>query len=581
MKIFIKQLLATAILLISIGNLHAQENKHAQAMHTAFIETIHGKFPKNIKAKLESFNKDSATVAFGQWGCLDGGGLVPKEKIHVVTLSKSKSNVTAAIGPLYIDGHRFSFMQVPDDPLLPLRPILNAFDDQARYANSYYSYVAGDEQTVFPGVSIAWGEQGKSFHLDLDPKMNVRIIGFKDDDGFRSTYLLSWISTELDNDDSKQQLYGIEGIIYEFHCPKIKSIPQIESYNSDEYLKRMNAGLGVAHNLVRGLHKNNPERAKALNTDTLMEKIAYQFQYMTTNLYNSSETANINTSYDALLAKLQRMQKLCATAHPTELQAICHTLDKEIKNYPFQLSGKQADELCRITDIIANTVPEELRLQVTSARTDINAIRNQTADIDSLSDDDQEYLNRNFWKLSHEPVIYAQTDFTRKGEHYTGYSEKGYIEVNAEASKNFHAETNLHNLRPGRYRVSAVVRASETEHSGVHIFCQTGSETDAEMHHKEIPAIGNTGGNVWFSAFCRFEQRASANQGVYGLEMDKACVNGGQGYGWNRIYLDEITVRNDGNLTYGVSTRPEITNSRIINSHWFSACDFIVERIGD
>ena len=108
-----RQLLTIALLLTPISALLAQENKHAQAMHTAFVETINGKFPKNIKAKLESMNEDSATVADGTWGCLDGGGLVPKEKIHVVTLSKSKSNVTADIGPLYIDGHRFEFERVP------------------------------------------------------------------------------------------------------------------------------------------------------------------------------------------------------------------------------------------------------------------------------------------------------------------------------------------------------------------------------------------------------------------------------------------------------------------------------------
>ena len=34
-----KQLLITALLLMPIAWLHAQENKHAQAMYTAFVET--------------------------------------------------------------------------------------------------------------------------------------------------------------------------------------------------------------------------------------------------------------------------------------------------------------------------------------------------------------------------------------------------------------------------------------------------------------------------------------------------------------------------------------------------------------
>ena len=57
-----KQLLITALLLMPIAWLHAQENKHAQAMYTAFVETIYGKFPKNIEAKLKSMNEDSLIV---------------------------------------------------------------------------------------------------------------------------------------------------------------------------------------------------------------------------------------------------------------------------------------------------------------------------------------------------------------------------------------------------------------------------------------------------------------------------------------------------------------------------------------
>ena len=89
--------------------------------------------------------------------------------------------------------------------------------------------------------------------------------------------------------------------------------------------------------------------------------------------------------------------------------------------------------------------------------------------------------------------------------------------------------------------------------------------------------MGNTGGNVWFSALCRFEQRAGNKEVVYALDINKATANTGQGYGWNRIWLNEVTVYEDGTLTYGVTTRP---NSNY-NGSWFSACDFIVERVGD
>ena len=565
-----KQLMITVLLLMPAIWLHAQENKHAQAMRTAFVETIYGKFPKNIEAKLKSYNEDSIAVAWGEWGCLDGGGLVPKEKIHVVELSKTKSNVTASIGPLYIDGHRFSFNHVPDDPTLPLRPMLDAFDKQAPFANSYYSYTAGDEQAVFPGVKIAWGEQGQTFPLQLYPSMNTRIISFKDDDGFRSTYLLTWTDTELTDGDTKHKFYMVEGIIYEFHSPKIDNTPQMKSYDPDEYLNRTNTGLGVAHNLVRGLQKSDPERAKTLETDTMMEKgYGYKFQEMVAKLNGSSEIPNVYTSYDALQAKVHRMWELSRTANMTELEAILHTLNKEVDNYPFLLSCWQAEKLCGLTDALEATVPPGQRQQVASARKSINAKRNLTAGIDSLNEQDQDYLNRNFWRLSHD---HAGTQFTACGEHYSGDERKGYLEVKGDAGIGFEAETTLHGLRPGRYSVSAVVRASQAEHSNVYVFAKTGR---GKVITKEIPAMGRTGGNVWFSALCRFEKRASNDDFVTALDIDKTAANGGQGYGWNRIWLDDITVDDDGNLTYGVTTRP---NSNY-NGSWFSACDFIVERV--
>lgn len=578
-----RQLLIIALLLmpVSVTWLHAQENKHAQAMYRAFVETLHNKLPKTITAKWNPAKDDSVNVV---WNVLDGGGNVPKEKINVVMLSKTKSKVVAAVGPLYLDGHRFHFYNVPDDPTLPLRHILNAFDKQSPYASSYYSYVAGDEQAAFPGISIAFGEEGYPFPLSLDPRMNVRVIGFKDDDGFRSTYLLSWMSWEMNDADrpanANRKLYRVEGIIYEFHCPKLKSTPQVKAYNPDEYLERTNTALSVAQNMYFDMKSKEPERVKALATDTVAEMEQYSFQTMTTKLYNSPENPNLKTSYEALKAKLHRMVELSLTANPTELQVICHTLIKEVNNYPFQYSSWQVEELVRLTDTIASFMPKELKPQVASAQAVITAMRNLTADIDSLSENDQEYLNRNFWNLSHNPVVYTQTHFTGKGEHYSGDSQTGYFEVNANVCDGFHAETSLHDLRPGRYRVSAVVRAGKDEHSGAFIFCTTGNVTNGETHQKEIPAIGNSGGNVWFSALQRFVQRANAHEGVYALDMNKTTVSGGQGYGWNRIYLDDIIV-SDGNLTYGVTTRPEITNTQHRGSNWFSACDFIVERVGD
>lgn len=576
-----KQIIITiAIMLmpISATSLHAQENKYAQAMYKAFVETRNDKFPKDITAQWKA-EKDDSTSVF--WTALDGGGLVPKNKINVVQLAKNR----AVIGPYYLDGWRFEFRNVPDDPNLPLRQILDAYDKQSPYASSYYSYVAGDEQAVFPGVSIAFGEDGQAFPLQLHPTLNVRIIGFKDDDGFRSTYLLTWYSNEEDDPiDTKHKYYMTTGIMYEFHCPKLKSTPQIKSFDDEEYLDRSNTALSVAQNLLFEIRKKEPERAKALDTDTLAEVFQYNFIKMAQQLYDEPRTYNLKTSYEALKAKLELMMGMGSTATITEQKAICYTLNKEVESYPYMLSGQQVQELKRMTDGIIKDMPEELVKQAANTQLYIFRMRNQTADIDSLSDNDQDYLNRNHWTVIHQPMEYHHEDmFTARGEHYTADQQTGYLHVKRENyGSGLRIENTLKNLRPGRYRVSAVVRAKKTNsgHSGLVVFAQVGDKNI----NKEIPADGDTGGNVWFSGLSRFSRKANAHEGVLALDLNKASAHGGQGYGWNRIYLDDITITDDTPnhaLTYGVSFDRDVAMKNGESSNWFSACDFIVERVDD
>lgn len=576
-----KQLIITiTLLLMPIGTLflHAQENKHAQAMRTAFVETLDKKFPKNISSQWIPTSKDSANIIFT---ALDGAGLVPKNKIHAVKLGKNRAN----IGPLYLDGYRFEFRYIPDDPTLPLRQILDAFDKQSPFASSYYSYVADDEQAVFPGVRIAYGESGETFPLLLHPMMNARIIGFKDDDGFRSTYLLTWYSYEEDEPtDNKHKYYMTTGLMYEFHCPKLNSIPQIKSYDGDEYLDRSNTALSVAQNMLFDIRKKEPERAKALDTDTLAEVFQYNFITMVQKLYDEPRTLNLKTSYEALRAKVALMTEMGSTATSTEQKAICHTLNKEIESYPYQLSWRHAEELMDMTNELANNLPDDLKKQVRFAQSNIETMRNETEENDSLSINDQEYLNRNHWKLTHEPVEYKHLDmFTARGEHYSADEQTSYIHMDSgDYSGGVCFENTLKNLRPGRYRVSAVVRADATKsgHSSMLVFAQVGDKTVK----KEIPADGDTGGNVWFSALSRFSRMANAHEGVLALDMNKATAHGGQGYGWNRIYLDDIIITDDianHALTYGVTLDRSIALKYGEGSNWFSACDFIVERIED
>jgi hypothetical protein len=303
---------------------------------------------------------------------------------------------------------------------------------------------------------------------------------------------------------------------------------------------------------------------------------------MAQKLYDKPRTLNLKTSYEALKAKLWLMTGMGGTATSTEQKAICYTLNKEIDSYPYMLSHRQAEELMNMSNDIAKDMPDDLKKEVKGAQLMIEKLRNKTAEIDSLSDNDQDYLNRNHWKLTHQPVAYQHEDmFTTRGEHYTADQQTGYLHVRSENYSNgIRIESTLENLRPGRYRVSAVVRAKKTNsgHSGLVIFAQAGDKTIK----KEIPADGDTSGNVWFSALDRFSKAANSNDGVLALDLNKASAHGGVGYGWNRIYLDDINVPDDSinnKLTYGITLDGDIVQQYGESSKWFSACDFIVEKI--
>ena len=104
-----RQLFIISFLLMPFSTLfvHAQQNKHAQAMRTVFVETLDKKFPKSISSKWIPTNQDSANIIFT---ALDGAGLVPKNKIQAVKLPKNR----AIVVPLYLDGYRFEFRYIPE-----------------------------------------------------------------------------------------------------------------------------------------------------------------------------------------------------------------------------------------------------------------------------------------------------------------------------------------------------------------------------------------------------------------------------------------------------------------------------------
>lgn len=572
--------LATLCLLMAgtwtAGDLRAQENPHAAKLHEALVRTIY----------YERMEPKSLPYEEAYWEPLDGGGLVPKEKCHTILLSKTKSNVTANVGPLYLDGHHFDFKGVVADATLPLRPLLNAFEQAAPYSTSYYCYNGNDPQTAFPGVNLHFGEGAWTFPLRLNPDLKVRIIGFKDDDGFRSTFLVAWKARQTGKQLAKRgrevPVYDVSGFVYESCCPQVHAPAPAESEAPQKYNDRSSAPRSTAHALVRDLQKNDPARAAALAADTLLEARLYPFAQMKADLYGETTHPDLHATYEALHAKVQRAMELCRTASATELSAIRLTLQREVSKYPFQLPNRQFDKLNEMWYQVRNERGEDLWPVQESFLQIFEPLQNLTEENDSLHLDDQDFLCRNHLALVHHAVDYEHVRFTARGEHPSGDEKESYLEVSREvAGQDFNVENTLRGLTPGRYRLLATVRAAEAAHSGVSLFCKTEDAT-TPLRTVEVPAMGRTGGSIWYSAVLRYENRdQSKTTSAPGNDLNRLYVNEGRGYGWNRVVIDNVRVGSEGCLTYGITTRPDITGATTLGSEWFSACEFVVQRIGE
>lgn len=167
--------------------------------------------------------------------------------------------------------------------------------------------------------------------------------------------------------------------------------------------------------------------------------------------------------------------------------------------------------------------------------------------------------------------------YTAIGQYYTGDGNVRYIDTWDDAHRQRFTIRRAEHLMPGTYRISGCVRA---EAQGACIFVRCGIKSPAECY--EIPADGNTGGNIWAEAVAKRDSMLRKGEVSDSLELQRvsniAVANGGKGFGWNRITLPDITIKKPQTLYYGISTDPELTGCTWLG-RWLSACDFTLERV--
>lgn len=231
------------------------------------------------------------------------------------------------------------------------------------------------------------------------------------------------------------------------------------------------------------------------------------------------------------------------------------------------------------------------------------------------------YFDQEEWNYFQEEgweLIRAENTsrFTSSGEYMTGDDGVLYLDAWNDRKPVVYRAQKTEVVEPGVYRLSAVVR---TDGVGKFIFVEgqkmVGMEKDSidgdsmwharlepveelKMRMKEFPVEGNEGGNIWKTIAHQKDQIGTftdsnmnfepalyqpdslVQQYVNSLEEWKRdqifSANWEKGYGWNYICIDNIVVKNQSQITYGVNV--PVGKSA---TGWFSATDFVLEKISD
>ncbi|EFA43000.1 hypothetical protein HMPREF0645_2572 [Hallella bergensis DSM 17361] len=181
-----------------------------------------------------------------------------------------------------------------------------------------------------------------------------------------------------------------------------------------------------------------------------------------------------------------------------------------------------------------------------------------------INETDWEFLNQGGWYLVAPSD--REDHYTSSGEYYTGNEGTRYLDGYSEWGLSYQVEREKTDVAPGTYTLSVAARANG---KGAYLY----AIADGRKYAVEIPAEGNTGGNIWAAAKRQLavaDSLSSDPDETYYRKIVEA--NDGKGYGWNRVEIKDIRSTK-GSVRYGISTKSNFTGATFAGQ-WVSAADF-------
>ncbi len=443
-----------------------------------------------------------------------------------------------------------------------LKKLVNLFEEQEHWAEDYHNYTGpGNEMTRAFKATIGPKGKGHNTYCVFTFFQNTRILVFGlGADGFKQAFLLLW------NDLPKGEKQGFisQKIGYDMEIVKI------EKGEDEITMDSVRTAIKVGETV-----KNNPKQE--IDTTYIDGKWAVSTKYHIKVLRAMDHVSDYYDDFPGLSNKINELVNLSKKASETELASIGFALKREASRYERLLTPEEYALIWKglyAMETKAKGCDPQIQDYFKASESILKGKVNESVRLEYHDTKRHQFLCDIGFTVTKNDG--GRWYYAVSGKHYTGNPELEYLDACADEDGvlRYTAEHKETNLKPGIYKLTAAGRTSFSGNTGAFIFAKA-----EELLLKEIPACDDRGGDIWRDAAIRVKEADEKGQQISPGDVRIALANGGMGYGWNRIVIDDIVVR-DGKLTYGVSCDKDFTG-RQFTGRWLSAVDFKLERVGE
>ena len=448
----------------------------------------------------------------------------------------------------------------------PLKRLVKAFEDGEEYAELYRSYLRrGNRMERALKATIGQRGMGENCYCALDNYQNTRVIVYaRGADGIQEGFVLSW------DDLSKGEKKGFV-LQYLGYDMEIVTLEMGEDrVTMDSVRTAIKIGEVVKEN------KNNAKIE--IDTTYIDGKWAVSTQFHRGVLRAMDHVSDYQDGFPAIMNKVNELVERSEGANEAQLASIGFALKREASRYELLLTPEEFAMLWKgLYDLESKAKNADKQIQdyFKASESILRGKINESVRLKYHDAKRHQFLRDIGFTVTKNDG--GRWYYAVSGKHYTGNPDLEYLDACADEDGvlKYHAQHVEDKLKPGIYRLTAAGRTSYSGYTGAFIFAQT----EGKPLLKEIPACDDHEGDIWKDAAIRVKEADEKGQQISPQDVRIALANGGMGYGWSKIVIDGIEVRN-GTLTYGVSSDSDFTGKQF-TGRWLSAVDFVLERVGD